>query len=167
MMGTGRKIRRQIAAAIGRPVASGAQRAGVMGSEEGSTLIEFALTFTALLTLLFCVMEICLVFYSYDMISDRAREGTRYAMVRGASCPNTTSPTCEVTASEVNSYVSALAVPNIGGGTITVATTYPDGNESVGSRVQVKVSYVFPIKMPFVPKNSINMSSTSVMYILQ
>jgi Flp pilus assembly protein TadG len=141
-------------------------RIGVQG-EEGSTLIEFALTFSVLLTVIFCVMELCLIFYSYDMISERAREGTRYAMVRGSSCPNTTTPTCEVTAAQVNTYVSGLKEPNLGGGTITVATTYPDGDEDVGSRVQVKVSYVFPIKMPFVPKNSINMSSTSVMYILQ
>ncbi len=153
MMRPGKKLCRQIAAARGR--------------EEGSTLIEFALTFSCLLTLIFCVMELCLVFYAYDMISDCAREGTRYAMVRGASCPNTTTPTCEVTAAQVNSYVSALKVPNLGNGTMTVTTSYPDGNEAVGSRVQVKVSYVFPIKMPFVPKNSLNMASTSVMYILQ
>jgi Flp pilus assembly protein TadG len=140
---------------------------GVTASEEGSTLIEFALTFSVLLTLIFCVMEICLVFYSYDMISDCAREGTRYAMVRGASCPNVTTPTCEVTASQVNSFVSAIKTPNLGNGTMTPVTTYPDGNESVGSRVQVKVTYVFPIKMPFVPKNSLTMSSTSVMYIVQ
>ncbi|HXB63170.1 MAG TPA: TadE/TadG family type IV pilus assembly protein [Acidobacteriaceae bacterium] len=154
-------------AAIRQPAASGALNAGAMGSEEGSTLIEFALTFTVLLTLIFCLMELCLVFYSYDMISDCAREGTRYAVLRGASCPTTASPTCEATASQVNSYVSSNAPPNLGAGTLTVATTYPDGNESVGSRVQVKVSYVFPIKMPFVPKASLNMSSTSVMYILQ
>jgi Flp pilus assembly protein TadG len=153
MIHAGKRFRRKTVAAMGR--------------EEGSTLIEFALTFSCLLTLIFCVMELCLVFYAYDMISDCAREGTRYAMVRGASCPNTTTPTCEVTAAEVNSYVSALKVPNLGNGTMTVTTTYPDGNEAVGSRVQVKVTYVFPIKMPFVPKNSLNMASTSVMYILQ
>jgi hypothetical protein len=50
---------------------------------------------------------------------------------------------------------------------MSVATTYPNGNEAVGSTVQVKVTYVFPITMPFVPKNSITMTSTSVMYILQ
>jgi Flp pilus assembly protein TadG len=167
MMGPGKRFRRQTASSIGRPAVPGALGAGVMGSEEGSTLIEFALTFTVLLTLIFCVMELCLVFYSYDMISELAREGTRYAMVRGASCPTTASPTCEATASNVNSYVSGITLPNLGGGTITVATTYPDSNESVGSRVQVKVSYVFPIKMPFVPRTSINMASTSVMYIVQ
>jgi Flp pilus assembly protein TadG len=148
-------------------MSAGKRLRGATSSEEGSTLIEFALTFSVLLALIFCVMEICLVFYSYDMISDCAREGTRYAMVRGASCPNTTSPTCEVNASQVNSFVSAVKTPNLGNGTMTVATTYPDGNESPGSRVQVKVTYVFPIKMPFVPKNSLTMSSTSVMYIVQ
>jgi hypothetical protein len=112
-------------------------------------------------------MQICLAFYTHNLISELAREGTRYAMVRGASCPNSTSPTCEVTASEVNSYVSSIALPNLAGGTMTVATTYPNGNEAVGSTVQVKITYVFPIKMPFVPTPSYTMTSTSVMYILQ
>ena len=133
----------------------------------GSASIEFALTSSLLFTLLFCFMEVCLVFYSYDLISEAAREGTRYAMYRGASCPNSTTPTCEVTASQVNTYVSGLVWPNLGGGTITPATTYLNGSEAVGSTVQVKVTYVFPIKMPYVPTHSITMASTSVMPILQ
>ena len=112
-------------------------------------------------------MELCLAFYTHSLISEFAREGTRYAMVRGAGCPNTTAPTCEVTAAQVNSYVSALSYPNIAGGTLTVATTYPQGNESVGSTVQVKVTYVFKITMPLVPKNAFTMTSTSKMNIIQ
>jgi hypothetical protein len=112
-------------------------------------------------------MELCLAFYSYDLISECAREGTRYAMVRGATCPTAASPTCEATAAQVNTYVSSISLPNLGGGTMTVDTTYPDGNESVGSRVQVKVTYAFPIQMPFVPKKALSMTSTSVMYIVQ
>ena len=135
--------------------------------EEGAALVEFAVTLSILFTLLFCFFELCLVFYSYDLISECAREGTRYAMVRGASCPTTANPTCEVTAAQVNSYVAAIALPNVGGGTMSVATTYPDGNEAVGSRVQVKVTYLFKITMAFVPKSAINLSSTSVMYIIQ
>ena len=138
-----------------------------MVREEASALIEMALSLTALFTLIFCFMEACLAVYSVDLISELACEGTRYAMVRGAACPNTTSPTCEVTASQVNSYVSAISLPNLARGTITIATTYPDGNEAVGSRVQVKVTYVFPISMPFVPKASSTMSTTSQMYIIQ
>jgi Flp pilus assembly protein TadG len=143
------------------------RRRRLANDADGSASIEFALTSGVLFTLLFCFMEVCLVFYTYDLISEAAREGTRYAMYRGASCPNSTTPSCEVTASQVNTYVSGLAWPNLVGGTMTPATTYPSGNESVGSTVQVKVTYTFPIKMPFVPTRTITMASTSVMPILQ
>jgi Flp pilus assembly protein TadG len=135
--------------------------------EDGSTLVEFALTLPVLMTLLFCFMEMCLAFYTKDMISECAREGTRYAMYRGASCPTASNPTCEVSSSQVNTYVTGLGWPNLAGGTMTVATSYPNGNEAVGSQVQVKVSYTFPITMPLVPKNALALQSTSTMYILQ
>ena len=135
--------------------------------ERGSTLIEMAVALPLLFTLLFCFMAMCLAFYSRDMISEAAREGTRYAMLHGASCPNFTTPTCEATATQVNSYVTGLGWPNLGGGTMTVATTYPSGNEAVGSLVQVKITYVFAIKIAFVPANSLTMTSTSEAYIVQ
>ena len=135
--------------------------------DQGSALLEFALGTVVLFSLVFCFIEVCLIAYTRDTISECAREGTRYAMVRGASCPNTASPTCEVSASQVNTYVSAIRLPNLAGGTMTVATTYPDGNEAVGSRVQVLVSYAFTIRVPLVPAHAINLSSTSKVYILQ
>jgi hypothetical protein len=67
----------------------------------------------------------------------------------------------------VNSYVTGLGWPNLAGGTMTVATTYPNGNENVGSLVQVKITYVFAIHMVFVPTNSLTMTSTSKAYIIQ
>ena len=130
-------------------------------------MIELAVTLPVLLAVIFCFMELSLVFYTYNMISEAAREGTRYAMTRGATCPTSASPTCEVTAAQVNTYVSGLGWPNVGAGTMTPATSYPDGDEALGHRVRVTVTYVFPIKMPFVPKNSISMSTTSEMKIIQ
>jgi Flp pilus assembly protein TadG len=147
----------------GRRIRSG----DLAGCERGSTLIEMAVTLPLLFTLLFCFMAMCLAFYSHDMISEAAREGTRYAMLHGASCPTSASPTCEATATQVNSYVTGLGWPNLGGGTMTVATTYPNGNEAVGSLVQVKITYVFAIRMAFVPANSLTMTSTSEAYIVQ
>jgi len=135
--------------------------------DDASAVIEMAVSLPVLCMLLFCFMEICLAVYSDDLISELACEGTRYAMVRGAACPNTTSPTCEVTAAQVNSYVSGLGMPNIGGGAITVNTTYPDGDEAVGSRVKVTVSYTFPITLAYVPKNALSLSSSSQAYIIQ
>jgi hypothetical protein len=136
-------------------------------SEDGGSLIEMAVTLPLLFTLLFCFMELCLAFYSHDMISEAAREGSRYAIYHGATCPTSASPTCEATATQVNSYVTGLGWPNLAGGTMTVATTYPNGNENVGSLVQVKITYVFAIHMAFVPTNSLTMTSTSKAYIIQ
>jgi hypothetical protein len=101
------------------------------------------------------------------MISECAREGTRYAIVRGATCINASNASCTASSSAINSYASQISFPNLGGGTIAPVTTFPDGNQNPGSRVQVHVAYVFPINLPFVPKNSISMGSTSVMYIVQ
>jgi len=144
-------------------------------SESGATLIEMAVTLPILFTFLFCFMELSMAFYSYNMISETAREGTRYAMVHGASCPNTTTPTCEATAAQVDAYVLGLGWANIAGGTMTVCTYYnnnscntnPSGSEAVGNPVKVTVTYVFPITMPFVPSKSITMKSSSQMTIIQ
>ena len=134
--------------------------------EEGGSLIELAVTLPVLFGLIFCFMETCMMLYTYEMISISARQGARYAMVRGASCPSTANPICEATPAQVKAYVSGLGWPNIGGGIVTPSVVY-DGNESVGSHVQVTVSYSFQITMPFVPTKSIAMSSTAKTTILQ
>jgi Flp pilus assembly protein TadG len=138
-----------------------------MLGEEGSTLVEFAVTLPTLMGLIFCFINICLMMYTYAMVSDSAREGTRYAMVRGASCPSTANPTCETTAAQVNTYVSGVSWPNVAGGTITPNTTYPDGNESVGSHVQVTVTYTYHLVLPFMPNKTFTLSSTSKTTIIQ
>ncbi|MDP9051835.1 MAG: pilus assembly protein [Acidobacteriota bacterium] len=135
--------------------------------EDGSTLIEFAVTLPTLFALIFVFIEICLMLYTYEMISECARQGTRYAMVRGASCPNIATPTCEVNAAAVSAYVSGLKWPNVGGGTMTPVTTYPDGNENANSHVQVKVTYTYHLMLPFVPNKSFSLSSTSITTIIQ
>jgi len=144
-------------------------------SEDGMTLVEMALTLPILFTFLFCFMELSLAFYSYNMISETAREGTRYAMVHGASCPSSSNPTCEATAAEVDSYVLGIGWTNAAGGTMSVCTYYnnnacntnPSGSEAVGNPVKVTVTYVFPITMPFVPAKSLTMTSSSQMTIIQ
>ena len=58
------------------------------GGEVGSALIETAASLPVLFVLIFCFMELCMAFYSYDMISESAREGTRYAMLLSSTCTN-------------------------------------------------------------------------------
>jgi len=135
-------------------------------SEDGQAMVEFAITFSILIGFVFAFMELCMMLYSYDMISECAREGTRYAIVHGASCLTPTNASCTVTAANVNSYVSGLGWANPGGHMI-VATSYPDNNENPGSRVQVTVTYSFPIMLSWAPAGSISMQSSSQMYIIQ
>jgi hypothetical protein len=115
----------------------------------------------------FVVIEICLAFYTYCMISESAREGTRYAIVRGATCQTSQTASCTATANQVNSAVTGSGWPNLGAGIMTAATTFPDGDQNPGSRVQVLVNYTFPYNLPFAPKGSMHLTSKSVMYIIQ
>jgi Flp pilus assembly protein TadG len=147
-------------------------RAGCFGNdiaegEDGSSLVEMALSYSVLFILLFCIMETCLAFYSQHMISEAARGGARYAMVHGSSCTTSTGSSCTLTSAQINTYVSGLVWPNIAGGTMSANTTYPNGNENVGSEVQVQVTYTFKVTMPFVPKDTITLTSTSKVPILR
>jgi TadE-like protein len=136
--------------------------------ETAESMIGFALSASVLFTFIFGLTTMCLAFYTYQAISELAREGARYAVVHGSSCETSTGSSCEVTASQVNTYVQDLGFPNVGGGTMTVNTTYPDGGEAPDAdRVEVTVSYAFPWNIPFIGSRNISMSSASEMYILQ
>ncbi len=135
--------------------------------EDGQAVIEAAITLPVILAFVFVMIELCLMFYSYCMISETARETTRYAIVRGSTCTTAAKTSCTASAASINTYASQVSLPNLGGGTLTPATTFPDGNQNPGSRVQVTVSYIFPVTLPFVPKGSVAMSSSSTMYFIQ
>jgi hypothetical protein len=142
-------------------------------AEQGEFLVSFALSFPILFGFIFGLMQVCLALYSHEYISELAREGARYAIVHGPDCLSSGGASCEVTATtgagsypSVNSYVSGIGFPNLGGGTVIVSTTYPNG-EAVSEPVLVKVTYVFPYHLPFITSSSLSMSSTSEMNIIQ
>jgi Flp pilus assembly protein TadG len=143
------------------------QRAKPALGEHGATLVELAVSLPVLLTFVFGLIQVSIAMYTRSAISESAREGTRYAMVHGASCLTAGSASCTLSAANINTYVSSNSMPNLGGGSQTVNTTYPDGNQNRGSRVQVTVAYAFPFRVPYIPASTLTMSSTSVMYITQ
>lgn len=157
-------------------------------SDTGSTLVETALSITILLTLIIGIMEGCLLVYSYHFISNAAREGTRYAIVRGSTwsqppwnatstCAAYTDAGCTTTAPQIQQYVQSLAFPGIDASQIKANTTWynfpgpggtsGNGYNNYGDYVQVKVTYTFPFNVPFIPSQSLTMSSTSEMVISQ
>lgn len=152
-----------------RPIALLCYRAARLPwrKEEGQSMVELALTLPVLMMFIIGFMQFCLVFYTYNAISEMAREGTRYAMVRGASCVTSASASCTVTAANVNSYVQGITLLNGKSSAMTVSTTYPDGNESAGSRVKVSISYVYGLTIPFTKLQPITLNTSSMTYIIQ
>lgn len=158
---------RQQKALFGR-VRAHYKKAGFDGRcESGQALIEAAIVLPVIFAFVFTLIELCLAFYTFCMISESAREGTRYAIVHGATCQTAAKSSCTASASSLNTYVTNIGWPNLGNGTMTASTTFPDGNENPGNRVQIMVNYTFPIQLPFIPKNSIAMASQSTMYFIQ
>lgn len=153
-------------------------------SQEGATLVETALSFGVLLALLFGVIEIAFALYTYDFVSEAAREGARYAIVRGStSCTNTPSLTnCNATAAQIKTYVQSLGFPSFTTSNLTVTTSWFTASASPGTSwsscssgtcnapgnaAQVVVTYAFPLAIPFWKSQTVNMSSTSQMIIAQ
>ncbi len=75
----------------------------------GDTMVEFALGTTIFFMLMFAIIEMAMVVYSYNSISHAARECVRYAIVHSPTGPNpaTTSQIQNVTVS-----YAALPAPN-------------------------------------------------------
>jgi Flp pilus assembly protein TadG len=171
-------------------LASALRRAtGAWHSEEGASLVELGLALPIVFTLLFSVFEITLMLYSYQFVSDAAREATRYAMVRGStSCTNTPNLTsCNLnpntTGNPLQTYVQSLGFPLASDLTATATwltattsgspgtTTWSTCNSGTcnlpGNAVKVTVTCAFPISFHFWRTFSFHISSTSQMVISQ
>jgi Flp pilus assembly protein TadG len=139
----------------------------LLREQRGQSLVETAITLSILMMFVFVFIEVCLAFYSFGVISEEAREGSRYASVHGSTCVTASSISCTASASALNTYVSNLGYPNLAGGTMTVNTTFPDGSQAPGSRVKVAITYVLPIMLALVPSNALTLNASSTVTILQ
>lgn len=163
-----RRARAKFAAAFSRRCGRG---------ERGATTVEMALVTIILLTIVFGLIEMCLALYTYHFVSEAAREGTRFAIVRGSACA-APGYECDATAAQIKTYVRGLGFPGVDSANMTVTTTwsaYPAGGScspsancnNPGNLVQVKVAYGFPLSIPFLRSRTISMASTSAMVISQ
>jgi Flp pilus assembly protein TadG len=159
-----------------------AQASRHFSKEHGSAIVETAMSISILLTMLIGVMEGAFAIYSYHFISDAAREGTRYAIVRGSSagsaCTTYASSACIASTANIQSYIQNLGFPGINPNNMTVNVSwvgYPAGTtctpsntcNNPGNQVTVTVTYSFPVLVPFIPSHTYAMSSTAAMIIAQ
>lgn len=113
---------------------------------------------------LFSIMDLSRALYCYHFIADAAREGTRYAMVRGATCTSYSSA-CPASATDIENYIQNVPA-GINPQGLTVTTTWIPNN-SPGSVVQVQVQYSFQPIFPLVRKSALVMTSSSQVVISQ
>jgi Flp pilus assembly protein TadG len=153
--------------------------------ENGSSVIEFTLSVTVLLMLLFGIVDLSRALYIDHFVSGAAREGARYAMVRGSSFNNVTCSTpsttaCTATQAAVTSYVQSLAPIGVSTANLTVQTTWPGTSPSgsncisavtpsngPGCTVKVVVTDAFTFAVPYLPTAGLNLSSSSTVAISQ
>jgi len=153
--------------------------------ERGATLVELALCSVVLFSFVFGILDMSLGIYAYHFISEAAREGTRYAIVRGSTagggtaCATYAAGDCQATSAQVQQYVKSLSFPGISEGLMTVSPSWsaytagatcpnsPALCNTPGSLVTVQVQYAFPVAIPFVNHRTLTMTSTSAMVISQ
>ena len=148
--------------------------------QRGASLPETAIVIGVVLMLLFGIIDFSRYMYTYAFVTNSAREGARWAMVRGSECstniPNGTSFHCNASTSDVQTYVQSLSVGLTNPSSIAASAAWPGTCPLAGSNspsngpgciVAVTVSYPFKFILPYMPGPTYTMTSTSKMLITQ
>jgi Flp pilus assembly protein TadG len=155
------------------------RNARATGGEQGQTMVEFALCAMLLLTFVFGILDFGLAVFSYNFISNAAREGTRYAMVHGATCASS-GVSCALSSQQIQNYVVGLLPGAMNANSLTVTATCgpsssspPVGdcgagtNDNPGNVVYVQVKYIFSFFPSLVLNKQITMQTASQRVIWQ
>jgi Flp pilus assembly protein TadG len=185
---------RNISASLARKTGlSGSAVRRLLKSDSGGTLVEFALSASLVIAMLFAVIEFSFALYSYHFVNEVARNLSRYAMVRGSSSL-ATMPNHGFTDSgaTLTQYArSTFQYPGVNVGQLTVTTTwftpiytYNSANQrneltgwtqcasgagcnAPGDAILVTATYPFLLSIPFYPNRTLNVVANSRMVISQ
>lgn len=99
--------------------------------QEGYGLVEFALVLPVLVVLLVGTFDLALAAWQSNTLATAVREATRYAIVHGSLSADPVGPGDDAA-------LEAIVRQNaIGIATLTVVSSWPDGDNERGSRVSV------------------------------
>lgn len=160
-----------------------------MRRDEGSNLVETAISATVFFAMLFGICQMSYAFYLYQFTSDAARQATRYAMVRGSTCStNTPSLTnCNATSDQIQTWVRSLHYPGVRSGNLALTTTWCQATVDTtvnpntttwgtcsggtaanpGNLVHVTVSYPLGVTIPWSNNTTLTIGASSSMVISQ
>lgn len=160
--------------------------AGLRGlsGEDGNGLIEYALIFMFLMSMLLGIIDFSRALYSYHFLSNAAREATRWAAVNGATCGALTASnpagdsSCNgvggmnngpASATDIQNYVTKITPPGVDATQVTTTASWPGTGPSTcsttvnapGCPVEVQISYNFTFIVPFIRAAPLTISSSS------
>jgi len=157
--------------------------------DQGSNLVEFAITLIVYLLMLCAVIDFSRLLYTYHFVAHAAREGARWAIVNGSTCKDDADGgSCPYAngagQADVATRVSNFVPPGINKANVTVTAPCgvdgapecaasplscpksADGSYNApGCVVEVSVAYPFHFLVPLVSTATVNMTSTSQMVI--
>jgi len=129
--------------------------------EAGTTMVEFALVASTFFMLSFGIMEMASAVMAYNSVCDAAREAVRYAIVHSPTSAN------PATTAQIQ-QVAINVAPNLGITQSQVTVTFPaDSNLPSMKDAEVQISYPYSITIPFIPKMSVTLTTTSRMLVSQ
>ncbi len=125
--------------------------------QRGTAIVEFGLMVILFLMLVVGLMEFGRAMLDYSVVSSAAREGVRYAAVRGSKSGHA------ATATDISNYVKSKAL----GLPVDVNVSWEPDN-APGNKVRVQVDYTFTSVAPvLLSTNTIRLRSSSKMVIAQ
>ena len=135
-------------------------------SQRGAIQVEFALSALMIVLLVFWIFEMVMVVYTYSVLSDAAKEGVRYAVVRGSDVATAQQSSPSATAglvAAVNDYAK-LSLHDVSA--ITITPDWPDGDNATNHRVKVTVTYAYKpyINLPFTSPTITTIAEGRIVY---
>jgi len=129
----------------------------------GTSLIEFSLCALLLIMVLMAVVEMGRLVLFYTTVTNATRGAARYAIVHGSnrtgsgvtgpSGPGANPPQVVLVARNLATILNESA--------LTVTVSYPNGNNNVGSLVNVTVSYPYDPLLGYFPLGPIQIRNSS------
>lgn len=136
-------------------------------AQRGATMAETAMVMTLLLMLLFGVIDFGRAMYTYAFVTQLARQGARWAIVRGGYCSRLDRCPAQSGSADVQPYIQSLSEGATNASKLSATLSFPScgGSNTPGCSAQVTVSYPFTFMLPFLPNGTFNVASTSRMVI--
>jgi Flp pilus assembly protein TadG len=133
--------------------------------ERGQSLVEFALLLPLMILIITGLFDLARAVWQENTLAYAAREGTRYAIVHGASGTPPADPTepCDLICNNIKAVVrqAAIGVPNV---TVTVSYPQTRGSTPCASR---GCTVIVTASAPFIPLPSQYMLGTAFQITLR